>query len=50
MRMSTWKRCGGVAVVEAATKELTPEQKEFMRLAKEFIEENHDLLIRIRDS
>ena len=32
------------------TEELTPEQKEFMRLAKEFIEENHDLLIRLRDS
>jgi hypothetical protein len=48
--MSTWKRCGGVVVADSATKELTPEQKEFLRLAYEFIEENHDLLIRLRDS
>ena len=35
---------------DSVIEKLTPEQKEFMRLAKEFIEENHDLLIRIRDS
>ena len=32
------------------TEELTPEQKEFMRLAFEFIDENRELLERIRDS
>jgi hypothetical protein len=37
------------SVIEAL-KGHTEEQKEFLRLAKKFIEENHDLLIRIRDS
>ena len=52
MGMSTWKRCGGVVVEDSAIEalDLTQEQKEFMRLAKQFIEENHDLLIRLRDS